>query len=58
MRKALTMLFHNDDAVTAVEYAVLIGLVLVIILSAIGTVGIGTFNLFQTADSQMNTHGI
>ena len=39
MRNQLLMLFQEEDAVTAAEYAVLLGLILVAVIIAVDAVG-------------------
>ena len=58
MLKSLALFLVDDDAATAVEYAVMIGLILIVTLAAINVLGTATFQLFDSSQNQMNSHGI
>jgi pilus assembly protein Flp/PilA len=57
MRRFLTTLWHEEQGATAVEYAVMLALILVAIIGAIGSVGAGTGGLWGTIDGDLQSHG-
>ena len=48
----------NEDGPTAVEYAVMLALILLAALVGIASVGTATSDLFNTSSSEMQAHGI
>jgi Flp pilus assembly pilin Flp len=48
---------RDEEAATAVEYAVLLALILISVISAIGSVGVGTGGLWSNILSSMNAAG-
>ncbi len=50
----LTKLFNDDEAATAVEYAVLLALILVVVIGAIGTFGTETGGLWTGIDGDLS----
>ncbi len=51
-------ILHDESAATAVEYAVMLGMILMTAIIAIGAMGRQVGVLFNTADSEMQAHGI
>lgn len=51
-------LLRDDHAATAVEYAVMMALILVAIISAIGAVGSQTGGMWGRIDSDIAAHGV
>jgi Flp pilus assembly pilin Flp len=47
MKRLLRSLWKNDEAATAVEYAVMLGLVILVCLAAIFVLGTNTQTLWQ-----------
>lgn len=50
-------LWRQDDAATAVEYAVMLALILVAVIASIGTVGSQTGGMWGNIDSDLNSVG-
>ncbi len=48
----------GEDAATAVEYAVMLALILVAVLTAVESLGSAVFASFTTADTEMIAHGM
>jgi pilus assembly protein Flp/PilA len=57
MRNFLRALWRQEDAATAVEYAVLLALILVAIIGAIGSVGAQSGGLWGDIDSDLTAAG-
>jgi pilus assembly protein Flp/PilA len=57
MRRFLSSLWHQEDAATAVEYAVMLALILIAIISAIGSFGSGTGGMWGDIDSDLQSYG-
>jgi Flp pilus assembly pilin Flp len=51
-------LFRNDEGATAVEYAMLLSLILTVIIAAIGWTGLGSKLLFQNSDQSLREAGL
>lgn len=51
-------LVREEDGTTAVEYAVMIALILVVIMGAISSMGGGTGAMFGNIDGEMSSHGM
>ena len=56
MRQVLRLL-REDRAATAVEYAVMLALILMVIIGSIVTVGQGTGGLWSSSNSAMESVG-
>ena len=54
----LSRLLWGEDAATAVEYAVLLALILMAIIGAIGAVGQGTGGMWGDIDNDMQAAGL
>jgi pilus assembly protein Flp/PilA len=54
---ALVRFLHGEDGPTAVEYAVMLALIIVVCIAAITTVGTQTNATFNTVGSQLGTSG-
>ena len=50
-------LLHDDDAATAVEYAVMLGLILLAIIGTIGSLGAQTGGMWGDIDGDLRSHG-
>jgi pilus assembly protein Flp/PilA len=57
MRHFLLTLWRQEDAATAVEYAVMLALILIAIIGAIGSVGAQTGGMWGDIDSDLITAG-
>ncbi len=57
MLKHLLRLYRDDQAATAVEYALLLALILVAVISAINAVGNSTSGIWANDASQINAIG-
>jgi pilus assembly protein Flp/PilA len=51
--QAVSYFWHNEDGPTAVEYAVMLALIIVVCITAITTVGTRANAVFNTVGSQM-----
>jgi pilus assembly protein Flp/PilA len=49
-------LVRDDDGPAAVEYAVMIALILIGIITAVTSFGVGTGGMFSTVRSEMDAH--
>ncbi len=49
---------REDDAATAVEYAVMLGMILLVVITAIGNFGIAQNAMWGRVDSEMKAHGV
>jgi pilus assembly protein Flp/PilA len=47
MKRIFSGLFFNDDGASSIEYAILASLIAVVIVSAVGILGISVRSLFQ-----------
>jgi Flp pilus assembly pilin Flp len=56
--KFLLALLKNDEAATAVEYAVMLAAILLTLIAGVIAVGDATGNMYGTIDSEMQGHGI
>lgn len=56
--KTLIAFLKDESGPTAVEYAVMLGLILMTAILAIGAMGQQVGVLFNTADTEMKAHGI
>ena len=57
LRKSLTAFLRNEDGPTAVEYAVMLALIIVVCIIAITTLGTNANNTFQDVGSQVGQTG-
>jgi pilus assembly protein Flp/PilA len=57
MKVFLKNLWRQEDAATAVEYAVMLALILIAIIGAIGTVGAQTGGMWGDIDSELTSAG-
>jgi pilus assembly protein Flp/PilA len=57
MKVFLKNLWRQEDAATAVEYAVMLALILIAVIGAIGSVGAGTGGMWGTIDGDLNAAG-
>ena len=55
---ALLTFLRNEEATTAVEYAVMLAMILSMIIAAIGSFGTQTGGMWGNIDSEMQAHGI
>ena len=49
--------WKSEEGTTATEYAVMIGLVLLLVILGVGSVGGGVSGWWTNIDSEMTTHG-
>ena len=56
--RLVTRFFAEEDAATAVEYAVMLALLLLSAFAAIGAVGTETSGLWNTIESDLTTAGV
>ncbi len=56
--KHVIAFLRDDSGPTAVEYAVMLGLIIMTAILAIGAMGQQVGVLFNTADTEMQAHGI
>jgi pilus assembly protein Flp/PilA len=57
MRHFIRTLWRQEDAATAVEYAVMLALILVAVISAIGSVGASTGGMWGGIDTDLSAAG-
>lgn len=57
MKRFFLQLWREECAATAVEYAVLLALILVAVIAAIGSVGAQTGGMWGTIDSDLQAAG-
>jgi len=57
MRYFLSRLVRGEEAATAVEYAVLLALILLAILGSIGVVGGNAGGMWGGIEADLNSHG-
>ena len=57
MRHFIRTLWRQEDAATAVEYAVMLALILVAVISAIGSVGAETGGMWGGIDTDLSAAG-
>jgi len=55
--KWLLSLIRDEDATTAVEYAVMLALILVAIIASVASVGNGTGGMFSSNNSALSAAG-
>lgn len=48
----------EEDGPTAVEYAVMLALIIIVCITAIGLLGTATSGTFSTMDAQMQSYGM
>ncbi|MBT6156812.1 MAG: Flp family type IVb pilin [Planctomycetaceae bacterium] len=54
----LLNLLKNDDAATAVEYAVMLAAILLTLIVGVIAVGESTSDMYTDIDSEMTSHGV
>jgi pilus assembly protein Flp/PilA len=57
MKSFLKTLWRQEDAATAVEYAVMLALILIAVIGAIGSVGAQTGGMWGDIDNELTTVG-
>jgi Flp pilus assembly pilin Flp len=57
MRRFFQNLWHDDQAATAVEYAVMLALILVVVMGAIGAVAQQTGGMWSSVKGNLDTAG-
>lgn len=57
MRWFIIRLIRGEDAATAVEYAVMLALILLAILASIGVLGAQSGGMWGGIEADLNTHG-
>jgi pilus assembly protein Flp/PilA len=57
MKNFFRTLWRQEDAATAVEYAVLLALIIIAVIGAIGTVGGQTGGMWGNIDSELISAG-
>jgi len=57
MKHWFLKLWREEDAATAVEYAVLLALIIIAVIGAIGSVGAQTGGMWGTIDNDLSTAG-
>jgi pilus assembly protein Flp/PilA len=57
MRRFIWRLLRDEDGPTAVEYAVMLALVVMACIAAIGTMGVNTNTLFTTVTNSGAAYG-
>lgn len=57
LSRFLRKLYRNEDGTTAVEYAVMLALILVVVISAIGAFGNQNGGLWGNTETQFTAHG-
>lgn len=58
MKLLLLRLWTEDDGTTAVEYAVMLAMILIVIIGAITSFGGAGNGMYGRIDNQMRNHGI
>lgn len=58
MMSSLIRFLNDDDAATAVEYSVMLAMILLVCFSAIGMVGTKTSSLWTTIVSSVRSFGM
>lgn len=57
LRKSVVAFLRNEDGPTAVEYAVMLALIIVVCITAITTLGTNANSTFGTVGAQVGTVG-
>lgn len=57
MRAWITAFLREDDATTAVEYAVMLALILTVIIAAVSAVGAGSGGMWGATKGNLDAHG-
>ncbi len=55
--KAIQAFFRDDEAATAVEYAVMLAMILVTVIAAINSFGSATGGMWGHIKTDLNSHG-
>ncbi len=58
MIAAIKKFLKSEEGPTAVEYAVMLALIIIVCIAAIKTFGSKTNGLFEKAGTEMDSHGI
>lgn len=58
MQSFLRLLFSDDSAATAVEYAVMLALIIIAIIGAVGSVGQNAGGLWGGISGKLDTAGV
>jgi pilus assembly protein Flp/PilA len=58
MKKQLLRFLASEDGPTAVEYAVMLALIMGAVVAGIGLLGGGTGNLIEDSSNQMSSAGL
>lgn len=58
MMRLILAFLNEEQAVTAVEYAVLIAMIIMTALAAIATFGGATNDIYGDVQSEMDAHGV
>ena len=57
MFKRLLAFWQHDEAATAVEYAVMLALIIMVAIGAVFTLGQSTFASFANSNNELTTRG-
>ncbi|MBX7168139.1 MAG: hypothetical protein K1X74_17520 [Pirellulales bacterium] len=57
MKTTVLRFLQADEAATAVEYAVMLAMILISVIAAIGLVGMQTGGMWGNIDGELDTHG-
>jgi len=49
---------HDEQATTAVEYAVMLAMILLVVIAGVANFGNATNGMFGRVDTQMKAHGV
>lgn len=58
MKRHLQQFLNDEAATTAVEYAVMLAMILLVLIVAVGNFGGSGNSMFGRVDTQMRAHGI
>lgn len=58
MKRQFLRLWKDDEGTTAVEYAVMLAMILIVIIGAITSFGGAGNGMYGRIDTQMRAHGI
>jgi pilus assembly protein Flp/PilA len=56
--RLLKEFLNSEDGATAVEYAVMLALIMMAVLGTVATLGTNTAGLWDSMNSDMSTHGL
>ena len=57
MQRFIRKFWNRDDGATAVEYAVMLALILMVVIGAIVTLGTSTKSSWDNSNNQLTTQG-